>query len=46
MDGISKLGELNDMELISCFQMFSLMNYVFAIQSVTEQYLKATEILG
>jgi hypothetical protein len=42
---ISKLGELYDMELISCFQMLSQMNYVFAIQGVTEQYLKATEIL-
>ncbi|MGB7678877.1 MAG: hypothetical protein WBL49_08710 [Nitrososphaeraceae archaeon] len=34
------------MELISCFQMVSQMNYVLAIQGVTEQYLKATEILG
>ncbi|MGA9167494.1 MAG: hypothetical protein WB053_08950 [Nitrososphaeraceae archaeon] len=34
------------MELISCFQMVSQMNYVFATQGVTEQYLKTTEILG
>ena len=40
------MGELYNLELISCFQMVSQMNYVFATQGVTEQYLKTTEILG